>query len=1112
VAAVVSEQLEFRILGPFEVGRDGERLEIPAGKPRALLAVLLLHGGEVVSVDTLVDELWGEQPPATAAKNVQVYVARLRRALGDGVLVTQAPGYVLRLEGDQLDAARFQALVEESRLEEPAGAAKRLEDALALWRGPPLADFTYEPFAQEEIRRLEDLRLSALEDRIEADLALGRHEEVVGELESLARAHPLRERLQGLLLLALYRCGRQAEALEAYRGTRRRFAEELGVEPSPTLRQLERAILEHDPSLEPPRPHRPAGAVAARRIGRRGALAASAGLLALGGVAAILAVSFSGGTTRSLAALPNSIGVVDGRHNLVRTVIKAGGEPGGIAAGAGAVWVTDTASDLVLRIDSDGRSVDRIPVGHRPTGIAVGDGEVWVVNQLDRTVSEINPQALRQVGTIQVGTGAGAIAFGHGSIWVANATDYTLSRIDPNSGAVTTIPLAGEPGGIAAGDRGIWVSSTSTGQLLLVDPDSNAVSQSISIGNGPQGVAVGGGSVWIANTPDGTVTRFDPGDGRIRKFSVGEAPTGVAYGDEGLWVAGGRSGAVSRIDPETGSIRSVETGNEPVAVAPVGRDVWVTVLPGSASHRGGTLRLALPPDGVPNSADPTSFAGVSQWQLLSLTNDGLVTYRRAGGLAGAELVPDLATAIPQPTDGGRTYTFRLHDGIRYSNGEIVRPEDIRRGIGRALRSGNPYLESQYTGIVGASRCQLQPRHCDLTRGIVADRKAGTVAFHLVRPDPDFLYKLAFAWASAVPAGTPSDLGRRALPATGPYMTRSLSPGRSWVLVRNPRFHEWSREAQPNGFPDRIVLNVAPARQFGALQRGAIDVLLAPPLARVDALARRYANQLHIDPSGITFALFLNTRVAPFDRVSVRRALNYAVDRDRIARLTGSSLTARPTCQILAPTLPGYRPYCPYTLNPDPSGSWTAPDLAKAERLVAASGTRGMKVTLLMTPPRPGEPTLQIGRYVVSVLDRLGYRASFRVITNAAEAGLGDLSDSRRRPQIGWFTWIQDYPTPSNFIEPLLTCHAFVPRSPDNLNVAEFCDRQIDAQVRRADALQLRDPAAAGELWSRIDHELVDRAPWVPLYNPRTVTALGPRVGNYKYHPFWNVLLDQLWVR
>ena len=1080
--------LEFRILGPFEVGRNGEPLEIPAGKPRALLAVLLLRAGEVVSVDTLVDELWGEQPPATAAKNVQVYVARLRRALGEGVLVTQAPGYALRVDPEQFDAARFQALVEEARLEEPARAAPRLERALALWRGPPLADFAYEPFAQDEIRRLDDLRLGALEDRVEADLALGRHEAVIGELESLTRAHPLRERLQGLLLLALYRCGRQADALEAYRSTRRRFVEELGVEPSPALRQLERAILEQDPSLEAPARHRPPAPV--RKIGRRGVLVA--GLLALGGLAAILTAVFAGGKARSLAALPNSIGVVDGRHHVVRTVIKAGGEPGGIAAGAGAVWVTDTASDLVLRIGRDGNSIDRIPVGHRPTGIAVGDGQVWAVNQLDRTVSEINPRALRQIGTNQVGNGAGAIAFGHGSIWVANATDYTLSRIDPDSGAVKTIPLAGEPGGIAAGEQGMWVSSTSTGQLLLVDADTNAVSQSVSIGNGPQGIAVGGGSVWVANTPDGTVTRFDPGDGRIRKLTVGEAPTGVAYGDDGVWVASG-SGAVAQVDPESGSVRPLKTGNEPAAIAAVGRDAWVTVLPGSASHRGGTLRLAAPPDGIPNSPDPADFTNLAQWQLLSLTNDGLVTYRRTGGLAGAELVPDLATAIPQPTDGGRTYTFRMRDGIRYSNGALVRPEDIRRGIDRAVSSGNGYFVDQYSAV----------------RRIVTDRRAGTITFHLRRPDPDFLYKLAFSMASAVPPGTPRG---RPLPATGPYMTGRFSQDRSWVLVRNPRFREWSRDAQPDGFADRIVLRPVQTSQVAALERGAVDVLLAPPLGHVDALARRYANQLHIDPAGATFALVMNTRVAPFDRLSVRRALNYAVDRDRIARLTGSSLTAEPTCQILAPTLPGYRPFCPYTLNPEPSGAWSAPDFAKAEQLVDASGTRGMKVTLLMAPPFPGSPTLEIGRYVASVLDRLGYRASVKLNKAAAGATLGDLGDSRRRPQIGWFTWFQDHPTPSNFIESLLTCRAFVRGNPANINVAELCDHGIDAQVRRADALQQSNPAAAGELWSKIDQELVDRAVWVPLYNPRTVTALSARVGNYKYHPFWNVLLDQLWVR
>jgi peptide/nickel transport system substrate-binding protein len=344
------------------------------------------------------------------------------------------------------------------------------------------------------------------------------------------------------------------------------------------------------------------------------------------------------------------------------------------------------------------------------------------------------------------------------------------------------------------------------------------------------------------------------------------------------------------------------------------------------------------------------------------------------------------------------------------------------------------------------------------------------------------------------------------------MTRAFVPNRSWVLARNPQFREWSSEAQPAGFPERIVLKAAPSKQVAALERGAADALLAPPLGDVDALARRYASQVHIDPAGATFALALNTRVAPFDRLSVRRALNYAIDRNRIARLTGSSLTAQPTCQMLAPTVPGYRPYCPYTLDPSPSGSWRAPDLARAERLVGASGTRGTRVTLLMPPAAPGMPTLQVGRYVVSVLDSLGYRASMKVIRNAASAGVGDLGDSSKRPQIGWFTWFQDHPTPSNFIQPLLTCRSFVPHNPDNLNVAEFCDRQIDAQIAHATALQTHDPAAAGQLWSRIDRELVDRAPWVSLYNPGTVTVLAPRVGNYKYHPFWNVLLDQLWVR
>jgi YVTN family beta-propeller protein len=1121
----VSEPLEFLLLGPFEVRRNDEPLRLPAGKPSALLALLLLHRDEVVSVDRIVDELWGERPPATAAKNVQIYVSQLRKLLGEGALVTHAPGYALPVEEGLVDSDRFQALVAQARGQEPAPAAERLREALALWRGPPLADFSYDSFAQDEIRRLEELRLSALEARIDADLALGRDEEVIAELESLVRAHPLRERLRGQLMLALYRCGRQAEGLEIYRAGQRRLLDELGLEPSPELRRLQQAILEQATSLaaparvgDPPRDERRASDRPRRNGGRRLVLV---GVFVLAAVAALVGVRLTGGS-RALAASPNSVGVIDGQGKALRAVIEGEGTPGGIAAGAGAIWVTDTANDVVLRIDPHRRNAERIPVGHRPTGVAVGDGQVWVVNQLDRTVSEINPRALKPVDTIEVGNGASAIAFGAGSVWVANATDNSVSRIDPRAGrVVATIELgAGVPEGIAVGKHAVWVTS-STGELLLIDPDNNRAAEAYLVGGGPEGVAVGHGSVWVANSQEGTVTRFDPGSGGVAKINVGKVPVGVAYGDGAVWVASSLDGTVSRIDPATGSVRRVRVGNEPTALAIAGGNIWTTVLPSATTHRGGTLRVLRErfSASLGDSADPASFRGsVSQWQMLSLTSDGLVTYRRDGGLAGNTLVPDLATSLPAPTNAGRTYTFRLRNGLDYSNGEPVRPEDFRRAIERVFslpaptqlrKQGRNFIRTFYTGIVGAKACVRRPEHCDLRRGIVADDRSHTVTFHLIAADPDFLYKLAFPMADAVPRGTPDhDLGRRPLRATGPYMTSSFVPGKAWTLVRNPHFRVWSTKAQPDGYPDRIVLlsYTKPSRAVTMIKRGRADVLPSVASIHLGELATRYANQLHSDPFAGTYALVMNTRVPPFDHLAVRRALNYAVDRGRIVSFNGGLLVAQPTCQILPPTLAGYRPYCPYTVDPNASGSWTAPDLAKAEQLVGQSGTRGMSVTVFTDS---SEPTGKLGPYVVSLLDRLGYRASLMVVPTVFP---GRLPDSGARAQIGWFTWLQDHPSPSNFIDALLSCRAFVPRSRFNPNVAEFCSRKIDAQIKRAYRLQSNDPAAAAEIWSRIDHELAEQAPWVPLYNPRSLTALSVRVGNYEYHPFWQVLLDQLWVR
>ena len=233
------------MLGPLEVASSRRRLEIGTGKPAALLALLLVRANEVVSTDQLIEGLWGERPPKSAPKLLQGYVSHLRRALADlpwdenpggGGLLTRPSGYVLRIEPDQLDAERFRSLVGQARAAiasgDPGAASLIFRQALDLWRGAPLADFAYEAFAQEEITRLEELRLMALEERIEVDLALGRQAELIGELEALIARHPLRERLRAQLMLALYRCDRQSEALQAYHEARQLLVAELGLEPS----------------------------------------------------------------------------------------------------------------------------------------------------------------------------------------------------------------------------------------------------------------------------------------------------------------------------------------------------------------------------------------------------------------------------------------------------------------------------------------------------------------------------------------------------------------------------------------------------------------------------------------------------------------------------------------------------------------------------------------------------------------------------------------------------------------------------------------------------------------------------------------------------------------
>ena len=351
--------MDFRILGPLEVRSELGAVALGGIKPRAVLAVLLLNANEPVSSERLAVALWGEEAPAGAAKTVQVHVSRLRKALDDPEIVATTPaGYRLQLHPGQLDAERFERLVEDGRRTMAAGQPEQagtiLREALALWRGPPLADLSFEPFAQPEIARLEEQRLSALEARVDADLAAGRHAVVVGELERLVALHPTRERLAGQLMLALYRCGRQAEALEAYRDARERLVAEVGVEPGPELRRLHEAVLRQDVALDPPAvtpelPHELDAATAAPLAGRGPELACLRECWERAGTGGGALVALSGGAgigkSRLAAELAGEV------HRLGAIVLYASGAAPAEEALATLRRAREASSPTLLAID-----------------------------------------------------------------------------------------------------------------------------------------------------------------------------------------------------------------------------------------------------------------------------------------------------------------------------------------------------------------------------------------------------------------------------------------------------------------------------------------------------------------------------------------------------------------------------------------------------------------------------------------------------------------------------------------------------------------------------------------------------------------------------------------
>lgn len=564
------------MLGPLECDVDGHPVDLGAPQQRALLALLALRSGEVVPVTAIVDCLWPDGPPATATNIVQTYVSRLRKALGDAVIVRLGAGY--RLEHATVDAAEFEA----------RSKAGELDSALALWRGPALADLA---LLREEAARLDELRLLAREQLLEQQLAAGDADAVVPEAQRLVDEHPLRERLVALLMTALYASGRQAEALDAFRAARKRLVNELGVEPGPELRNLERRILAHDDSLPTLAPKR----LGVRRPTHRRAmlvLAVLALVLVAAGVAAWVAVSRSSASTP--VVVPNSIVRIDARTNRVAEVIPVGRKPSALIESNGVVWVANEGDRTLSRVDMDtgtvrtiGGSTDvgflardehgnvyasgwdypyvwwvdprtgalsrRFRVRWHAVGLAVGGGALWVVQRgpnLAGAVSRVDLGHARASRFIPVGDNTVAAAFGYGNVWVPAANDDRVAVISPGLPKPDTITVDSKPYSIAAGQGAIWVGCYGSSTVNRIDPESRRVVKQIDVSlNGTQSgifsLAAGAGAVWVVNAYAHRIVRIDPATNRIvATIRIAGEPHSVTVSGNSVWVSVGRPGSI----------------------------------------------------------------------------------------------------------------------------------------------------------------------------------------------------------------------------------------------------------------------------------------------------------------------------------------------------------------------------------------------------------------------------------------------------------------------------------------------------------------------------------------------------------------------------------------
>jgi DNA-binding SARP family transcriptional activator/DNA-binding beta-propeller fold protein YncE len=574
-----------RILGPLDVTAHGEPVPIGGERQRALLGLLALRANQVVTFDELIEALFA----GGGSGALHTAVSRLRRVIGPDWIETHPFGYSLSADESRLDALEArEAAARAAALDDLPARADSLRGAAELWRGPVLGDVDVPASFRADVQRLDELHRTVVGERIEAELALGRHADVVGELDALAAAHPFDERIRRQLALALYRSGRQVDALNTLGDYAARIRDELGLEPSAELRELERAILNHDAALL--LEQEPAGSARSMPGHRVGRLVFALVIVAVLGAALAVAL-----VVRSRPAgvpftqlQPGTLAAARPGSDRAQRTFDVGRVPRAVSVGYGAAWVVDFRDETVSRVPVDGSEITTVGLGVTPTGVVAGAGGVWVISAEAGTVIRIEPSTGRVLARVPLAPGLTDIAAGEASVWVSNADSGTVTRINARrSEPVLHVSGLRDPSGLVVVGADVWVAERSGRRLRRIDARSGTVADTIPVDLTPGDLAATEGVIWAANPTASAVTRLDTAARTSRVISVGRFPSVVAAEGGTVVVLNDQDHSLSVISARTGQVESTVTlsdrvTQEPGQITPGGLAVvhgklWVTV-------------------------------------------------------------------------------------------------------------------------------------------------------------------------------------------------------------------------------------------------------------------------------------------------------------------------------------------------------------------------------------------------------------------------------------------------------------------------------------------------------------------------------------------------------